>query len=139
MPSVRLLTSRFIFRFNHFQRPKEERQYFLNIIYGFTCNCEACQRDYPSIYEDRLPFGFITPKIKEAVDAVSFNLNEDVDNMGKFSGILRDYAKYYPTGALYDIAWKLHRAMILKHGNLASQLQVWMSKYSFFVTCSHKI
>lgn len=98
------------------------------MIFGFVCKCEACQKNYPSIYDENLPFGFVSSEIKDVVDAITFNLNEDVENMDQFSSLLQQYSKHYPSGALYDIGWKLRRAMVLKYGNLASQLQVTMSK-----------
>lgn len=113
---------------NHYKGTKDDRQNLLKIFYGFTCKCEACQKNYPSIYEDGLAFGFLNDEIKSFVDAVSFNLNEDVDMIEKFNALLTTLSKHYPTGAWYDIAGKLHRALVLKHGNLASQLQISMSE-----------
>lgn len=121
---------------NHYQRQKSDRQHLLKIIYGFDCKCEACQKNYPSIHEEGLAFGFLNPEIKRDVDAVTFNLNEDVDSIDRFAKHLRNLSKYYPTGSLYDIAWKLHRALVLKHGNLAPQLQILMSEYAFVIVVS---
>ncbi|XP_037044344.1 SET and MYND domain-containing protein 4-like [Bradysia coprophila] len=115
-------------RTNHFQRKKDERQHILKLVYGFTCKCEACQKNYPSIYEEHLAFGFLNAEIKAVVDAITFNLNEDVEMINRFSALLSTLNKHYPTGALYDIAGKMHRALVLKHGNLASQLQITMKK-----------
>lgn len=71
--------------------------------------------------------------MKDVVDMVAFNLNDEVENIDSFSSLLRNNSKSYPTGALYDIGWRLHRAMALKYGNLASQIQVTMSEcFGFF-------
>jgi hypothetical protein len=51
---LKSLNNKLIFSPFFAQHPREERRKLLKDQYGFNCSCEACQHDFPFLYEHQL-------------------------------------------------------------------------------------
>lgn len=121
------------FRYDHFENDKITRVRDLSLMYGFDCKCIACEDDYPRWFDtDKIKQGNRTDEIKYLTEVYLSDLNMEQSEIAKFCSILDENADSYPCLSMFNIGLKLHRAFILTFGNMATELQVLLSKFFDF-------
>lgn len=125
----------FHFRITHFDQSKNLRVLQLNELYHFECKCKACENDYLTWHHKDMPSGKISDEIYYLSEVSYPILNMEFSRTDEFCSVLEKYDHYYPCLSMYHIGLKLHRVLILKFGNLSTELQVILSKFFWQYSC----